>query len=62
MGSVHTETICSFSEDILEMIPKLVAAYDEPFEIVQPYLHYYYQQPNNMLPWLCLVMEVTKVF
>jgi len=30
MGSVHTETICT-SEDILEMIPKLIQVYDEPF-------------------------------
>lgn len=30
MGSVHTETICK-PEDILEMIPKLVTVYDEPF-------------------------------
>jgi asparagine synthase (glutamine-hydrolysing) len=30
MGSVHTETICT-SDDILEMIPKLIKVYDEPF-------------------------------
>lgn len=30
MGSIHTETICK-PEDILEMIPKLVTVYDEPF-------------------------------
>jgi len=30
MGSVHTETICK-TEDILEMLPKLVSVYDEPF-------------------------------
>jgi asparagine synthase (glutamine-hydrolysing) len=30
MGSEHTETICK-PEDILEMIPKLVSVYDEPF-------------------------------
>lgn len=30
IGSVHTETICK-PEDILEMIPKLVTVYDEPF-------------------------------
>jgi asparagine synthase (glutamine-hydrolysing) len=30
MGSVHTETICK-PEDILEMIPKLIKVYDEPF-------------------------------
>ncbi|NDP26336.1 MAG: asparagine synthase (glutamine-hydrolyzing) [Flavobacterium sp.] len=30
IGSVHTETICK-TEHILEMIPKLVTVYDEPF-------------------------------
>lgn len=30
MGSIHTETICR-PEDILEMIPKLIEVYDEPF-------------------------------
>jgi asparagine synthase (glutamine-hydrolysing) len=30
IGSVHTETICK-SEDVLEMIPRLVTVYDEPF-------------------------------
>lgn len=30
MGSVHTEAICK-PEDILEMIPKLIKVYDEPF-------------------------------
>lgn len=30
MGSLHTETICR-PEDILEMIPKLIEVYDEPF-------------------------------
>jgi asparagine synthase (glutamine-hydrolysing) len=30
MGSMHTETICT-SKDILEMIPKLIKVYDEPF-------------------------------
>ncbi len=30
MGSDHTETICK-PEDILEMIPKLMKVYDEPF-------------------------------
>lgn len=30
IGSVHSETICK-SEHILEMIPKLVTVYDEPF-------------------------------
>ena len=30
MGSVHTETICK-PEDILQMLPKLIEVYDEPF-------------------------------
>lgn len=30
IGSVHTETICK-TEHILEMIPKLITVYDEPF-------------------------------
>jgi asparagine synthase (glutamine-hydrolysing) len=30
IGSVHTETICR-PEDIMELIPKLVQVYDEPF-------------------------------
>jgi asparagine synthase (glutamine-hydrolysing) len=30
MGSEHTETICK-PEDILELIPKLIEVYDEPF-------------------------------
>jgi asparagine synthase (glutamine-hydrolysing) len=30
MGSIHTETVCK-TEDIIEMIPKLVKVYDEPF-------------------------------
>ena len=30
MGSMHTETICK-PEDIIEMIPKLVQVFDEPF-------------------------------
>lgn len=30
MGSKHTETICK-PEDILEMLPKLIEVYDEPF-------------------------------
>ncbi|WP_295231681.1 asparagine synthase (glutamine-hydrolyzing) [uncultured Chryseobacterium sp.] len=30
IGSLHTETICR-PEDILEMIPKLIDVYDEPF-------------------------------